>query len=328
MFDVRDQQQLGRPFGIPLSVDRIVLIFVGGFTLYFVLTRQPAAILLQLPLIYLSIYAHELAHALATLRLGGQVDRITLHLFGGLTHIRQVQEPWREIVVSAAGPLTNIAIGALLKALLAGGVVPPGAGHELLDVLANANLLWGAFNLVPLYPLDGGQILFVVVSRRLSRARAIALSALTSLVAIGMIAVFAVFAFRSIFLIMLLGFLGWINVQRWMAAKQAGATAGGFLASLRERAGNGKNPPRRRASPATEASSLRELAGDTRRVRKLLRHGIRVGLGGLTPGDRRLIMFHRTLLEAELTRSGFDSLTAEDRELLALHHEMDDRSAH
>jgi hypothetical protein len=71
---------------------------------------------------------------------------------------------------------------------------------------------------------------------------------------------------------------------------------------------------------------MRDLAHDPEHMRRLLSRGVRVGLGGLTPGDRRLVMLHRTMLEAALTRAGFEGLSEEQRELLALHHDMEDRT--
>ena len=325
MFPVDNQMSLGRPFGIPLSVDRMLLFFVGGFAVFGILSKQPMSALWP-PLVFVSIYLHELAHAITALAAGARVEKITLHVFGGLTHIVGLSGWWRSVVVSAAGPLTNIALSLLLRALIALNLTTSVALLLFLETFAFANLFWGIFNLIPMYPLDGGHILLAVVSRKLSRAKAVGLSAMISLVSVGMAAVFAIVAYRSIFILVFLGFIGWINVQRWLGAKRAGASARDFLSVIRRAAGNGNRPAPRRRRPPRETDSLRDLAEDAVRMHKLLKRGIRVGLGGLSPEERRLIMFHRSVLEADLARSGFDSLTDEDRDLLALHHEMEDRA--
>jgi stage IV sporulation protein FB len=133
--------------------------------------------------VFVSILVHELGHALAY-RWFGQGAQIVIYHFGGLaipdrwgrrTHLRPIQR----LAVSAAGPLAQFALAAAVTLLLttAGYRVPlPFAGlrqwvgidegrafaspftFALADFLLYVNIFWPLLNLVPVPPLDGGQI--------------------------------------------------------------------------------------------------------------------------------------------------------------------------
>ncbi|MFM9009429.1 MAG: metalloprotease [Planctomycetota bacterium] len=129
-----------------------------------------------------SIMVHELGHALAY-RAHGQSSHVVLYHLGGLTipdawgrrHLR----PSQRLVVSAAGPGAQLCLAAsLIAALKAAGYCVPfpfavvsGAlglydGHDYASILVYAlvffvvsvNVLWPLLNLIPVPPLDGGQI--------------------------------------------------------------------------------------------------------------------------------------------------------------------------
>ena len=82
---------------------------------------------------------HELAHVAALLLLGGRVEGFRLTLRTGLLPLHA------ELLGTAAGPALNLLCGCFL-----GRAAP---------VFAAASLLLGAFNLLPLWPLDGGRLL-------------------------------------------------------------------------------------------------------------------------------------------------------------------------
>ena len=354
MLGLQDSIRLGAPFGFPLRVNKLLLLWVGLYTV-FGLASKSLGYVIWLPIVFASIYAHELGHAFVTRRLGGQVDGITLHVFGGLTYTKGIRSRRDSILVSAAGPAVSIALGLIALAVLTGNELPEGVGRTVLIALLFVNLIWGVFNLFPIFPLDGGNILLAAISRRMTPGRALQVSSGVSLAAIGVTAVVAIgleaagrLPLDLVFLVILLAFLGWTNVQRWRQAAMAGAAYSRVSRSL----GLDRKPPpssspapgaplseaeppavlmpmptrRRRRSSA--AASLRELAADELAMRKLLERGVDVGLGGLNPGQRRLLLFHRNMLEERLTRVGFDGLTSGERELLALHHDMEDRSPH
>jgi len=117
---------------------------------------------------YLALFGivllHEFGHSLACRQVGGQADRIVLWPLGGVAFVQPPERPGAILWSLAAGPLVNVILFPVLLALsmmmhLTGAFeMAPNAGR-LLDTIAiiNAGLL--IFNLMPVYPLDGGQIL-------------------------------------------------------------------------------------------------------------------------------------------------------------------------
>ena len=110
-----------------------------------------------------SILLHELGHAF-TFRLFGVDSRIEMHAMGGVTipvsgrGLRAGQQ----VVVSAAGPLTGLAVGVGLYAVLrlTGYQSHPGSfADDIVRDILFANIVWSLVNLLPVYPLDGGQLL-------------------------------------------------------------------------------------------------------------------------------------------------------------------------
>ncbi len=107
-----------------------------------------------------SILAHELSHSIVANRLGIPVRRITLFVFGGVSHLEsESRTPREEFLIAIAGPLTSFVIAGALVGLwfLVSPVNEPvafAAGY-----LAVANGAIGVFNLIPGFPLDGGRVL-------------------------------------------------------------------------------------------------------------------------------------------------------------------------
>jgi len=112
-----------------------------------------------------SVLLHELAHAWTARRSGHRVDVVVLSVWGGHTSFEaHGATPRSHLLVAAAGPATNLALaGALWLGYLALDGPVTGVPHLVALLLlysgAWANLLVGAFNLLPTLPLDGGMIL-------------------------------------------------------------------------------------------------------------------------------------------------------------------------
>ena len=162
---------IARPFGIPVYISPYWFVIAGIFI--FVDASDLAATLhgstrfvvaaAFVVLLYLSVLVHELSHSVVARGFGLPVRRILLYPLGGFSEIeREPQTPAREFLVSAAGP-------ALSLVLAAGGyglthVVPAATiGGTLVAQLMWANLIVGAFNLLPGLPLDGGRMLRAVI---------------------------------------------------------------------------------------------------------------------------------------------------------------------
>jgi Zn-dependent protease/CBS domain-containing protein len=113
-------------------------------------------------LFFASVVAHEFSHALLARRFGLKVAGITLFIFGGATTIESdTRSPRDEALIALAGPVSSLVIGAAL--LGATALVEAREARALLAWLGIINIVLGAFNLVPGYPMDGGRVLRAIL---------------------------------------------------------------------------------------------------------------------------------------------------------------------
>ena len=110
-------------------------------------------------LLFVSVFLHELSHALVALEHGVPVRSIRLHVFGGVSEMdAEPPTPRAEFLIAAVGPLTSFAIAGLCYGLGQAMAARPWVG-ALTGYLAAVNFIVGIFNLVPGFPLDGGRLL-------------------------------------------------------------------------------------------------------------------------------------------------------------------------
>jgi Zn-dependent protease len=131
---------------------------------------------------YLTLFAivlmHEFGHALACRQVGGKANQIFLWPLGGVAYVDPPQRPGATLWSIAAGPLVNVALAPFLTfaAVVARSVGladnMPDAATFVTDVCV-INYVLLVFNLLPIYPLDGGQILRSVLWFVLGRARSL-----------------------------------------------------------------------------------------------------------------------------------------------------------
>lgn len=113
---------------------------------------------------FVSILVHEFGHAL-TARAFGHQPRVLLYQFGGLAMYAPTHRftLGRSILIVAAGPLAGLVLGGIAFGALVALVifeVPVAPQLEgFLSILATINFSWSLLNLLPVLPLDGGQIL-------------------------------------------------------------------------------------------------------------------------------------------------------------------------
>src|SRR5271157_1087399 len=128
--------------------------------------------------LFLIVTLHEFGHALACRQVGGQANQIVLWPLGGVAYVDPPPRPGATLWSIAAGPLVNV---ALVPVLLILGTVSHSLGWA--KTTPNLDLLLGAvawintrlliFNMLPIYPLDGGQILRSLLWFVLGRARSL-----------------------------------------------------------------------------------------------------------------------------------------------------------
>lgn len=185
--------------------------------------------------VLVSILIHELGHAFAH-RYYGFTSHIVLYHFGGLA-IRSGSEwqrshPKNDVVISLAGPLVQMTVAVVLAmfVMVIGYARPPlgplsgffplfnGETRSLPPLLNTfvqqfqyVSIYWGLLNLLPVYPLDGGQIarnLFLLFGGQNAIQHSLILSTVTA-------AVIAIWGFQNgnTFFAIMFGLLGYSSYQ-------------------------------------------------------------------------------------------------------------------
>ena len=224
--------------GIPVSVHPLFWLI----TLLLGSTGDLVLIPIWIVVLFVSILVHELGHALAFRRYG-QHSRIVLHFAGGLTIPEPVSwgsgyanvglSPNQHIFITLAGPGAGFIFAALIIAIVAvlGGSVittrlfgfiplPLNAllpfGGSVLSVMISmllwVNVFWGLINLVPVYPLDGGNVTRNVLIQ-VDPIDGVRKSLWISVIAGGLLALAGFIFMRSIFIALLFGLLAFQSFQ-------------------------------------------------------------------------------------------------------------------
>lgn len=243
--------------GFPVRVHPffwLMCLLMGG-------TRSPKEAVVDILVFFVSILVHELGHALMIRRFGRQCH-IVLYGMGGLAiegsgnpyassyHPRgERRTPWEQIYISLAGPMAGFllagmalvfakGIGGLVVPMWFYNVVPgylvlpvPGGpiSPELADVLNSLlyiNIWWGVINLLPVFPLDGGQVSMQLLTMQDPHGGIVRCLQLSIGVAIGV----------AIFAIAVMGKSGWytallfgsLAVQNYITFMQIHGRGGGY----------------------------------------------------------------------------------------------------
>jgi Zn-dependent protease len=118
--------------------------------------------------LFLSVFGHELSHALMARAEGMEIEEIVLHPFGGLARLKtEPQNPRAELRIAMAGPGASFIFAIL--AFAATKIAALGNYNATVVVfflIAWGNLLLAVFNLFPGYPLDGGRVLRALLWRK------------------------------------------------------------------------------------------------------------------------------------------------------------------
>jgi len=179
---IHRQISVARVYGIPVRIDyRWFLVFamsvwlislnlqrgVRGLPPVEPISSWVLGVLTTLAF-FLSVFGHELSHALVGRMEGIEIEEIVLHPFGGLARLKSEPDtPGAEFRIAVAGPAASfmfavLAFGAYQVALI--GTYRTAAA--ILFFIGSANLLLAVFNLFPGYPLDGGRVLRAFLWKR------------------------------------------------------------------------------------------------------------------------------------------------------------------
>jgi Zn-dependent protease len=151
-----------RMFGTPVRVHPFFWLFSAIFG-WDLIQIHFGYVLLWIACVFVSILVHEFGHIWAG-RLFGSHGSVVLYSFGGLAvGANHLAVWWQRVLVSLAGPGIQLALYGLLRLLLEQLPaehllrLPPWA-IDGIGMLLFINLYWPLFNLLPIWPLDGGMV--------------------------------------------------------------------------------------------------------------------------------------------------------------------------
>jgi Zn-dependent protease len=201
-----------RLFGFPITVQPwhwLVLAFLSGGLMHINDRETLAYVLMFVVAGFLSILIHELGHAFTSRRFGCRRVEIVMHGMGGVAishnpRFTRGQHIW----ISIAGPAVQILAGILVFFFFWKGFIPDTPVQSLLASFMAVSFFWALINLLPVYPLDGGQILWHALGPR-QKSLTLRISMFTA-VAVG---IFLFLWLKDILFPIILGFMACQNYK-------------------------------------------------------------------------------------------------------------------
>ncbi|MEM9419923.1 MAG: M50 family metallopeptidase [Planctomycetota bacterium] len=214
--------------------------FIAAYILFTYTGGRTTGDLISFMLIYSSLFGiivlHEFGHALACRSVGGEAKHIVLWPLGGVAFVNPPARPGAVLWSIAAGPLVNLVLVPVFFGLyLFSGGFPEWLQNYLL-IMGSINTALLVFNMLPIYPLDGGQILQSILWFFMGRAKSLRVTASIGLIIGGFAFLAALLGVSTsipglqlispIMLLLLSAFVVWqawngFRVARYMALQEA-----------------------------------------------------------------------------------------------------------
>lgn len=186
--------------------------------------------LLEYLSLFLIVLLHEFGHAFACRQVGGQADRIVLWPLGGIAFVNPPPRPGAYLWSIAAGPLVNVVLFPFLTLLEIAGVSADWRLNSP-DLYRFVTALWYMntglliFNLLPIYPLDGGQIVRALLWFKLGPIRSLKVASIIGFAgaiafAVGAIAAQSIWLGVLAFFIFMQAQAGWRHARNLALAEQ------------------------------------------------------------------------------------------------------------
>ncbi len=174
------------PFTLAFSLGSIPVAIEPSFWLVTVLFGWSSgleAALAWTGVVLISVMLHELGHALTAMAFGSRA-RIRLYSFGGLTYHERLGQR-ASILTSLAGPFAGFLLGGAILAIRHFAEIENDRLFWLLRQFEWVTLGWGAINLVPVLPLDGGHVMAEALGPRRTRLAVMVSVAVASAICVG-----------------------------------------------------------------------------------------------------------------------------------------------
>lgn len=185
--------------------------------------HNPAWAVAEYLTLFLIVLLHEFGHAFACRQTGGEANQIILWPLGGVAFVKPPPRPGAYLWSIAAGPLVNAALFPIFTMLIFADIqlhwrtaAPDLAQFVVSIAFINGFLLF--FNLLPIYPLDGGQIVRGLLWLKLGPIRSLKISSVIGFVGAGLFALWA-FSARSLWLAILAFFVFGQAQVGWRASQ-------------------------------------------------------------------------------------------------------------
>jgi Zn-dependent protease len=177
-------------------------------------------------LTYISLFGivllHEFGHAFACRSVGGEAGHIVLWPLGGIAFVKPPPRPGALLWSIAAGPLVNVVLVPVTIGLIAiiEIAIPEGqlvGLRQYVSVLALINVMLLIFNIMPVYPLDGGQMLHAILWFFMDRSKSLHIAAMIGVVMAVIVGALALFVL-DYWMVLIAIFVG---MQAWRGLKIA-----------------------------------------------------------------------------------------------------------
>jgi Zn-dependent protease len=154
--------------------------------------------------IFIAVLLHELGHAYLAKKFEYDVESVEVNFFGGFAKMDLEKIHPKDLVkITAAGPWVNCMLGSL--SVLFSGLI---YSHSLIYQFALVNFIIFLFNMIPIYPLDGGRILrTMMIIKTQNEERSIKISSTISLILSLGLLVFYIFNFSLLMIFISLIFI-------------------------------------------------------------------------------------------------------------------------
>jgi len=211
---------LGTYFGIRVRVHAsLIVLILSTLLLDFTKGYALQSRVVSMAVLFVIILLHEFGHCFAARSVGGEANDILMWPLGGLASATPPRRPWPTFVTVAGGPLVNVIIclitGVWLFVATRGLVplnpfrpLPPPQFSHLTQVtfyvwwVFDMSYYLLLFNLMPIYPLDGGQMLQAILWPKLGYYRSMNFSCIAGMVGAVGAALFGIIV-GTLFLILL-----------------------------------------------------------------------------------------------------------------------------
>ncbi len=171
-----------RIYGIDVKV-HFSLVFILAFLIYafyvmpppfgysdFPQTMRFAMAFITTIAFFGCILFHELCHSYFAIKFGSRVRGIILFIFGGVSLIDDIpKEPKKEFIMAIAGPAGSFLIAFVSYVMM---LIPNPVAERFFFIMWYFNLILGAFNLIPAFPMDGGRVLRSILAEKMGFVKA------------------------------------------------------------------------------------------------------------------------------------------------------------